>query len=106
MSFIGKITKKRLLERFGYPLPKWFKGKSKEVVEPEVWLDEGDVICDICKGWGRVERKLCPKCFGNRKLDWIENILGVSCTSTSASTSTSTSTTTESSYILSYSMTT
>jgi len=90
MSFIEKITKRMWLSRFGYPLPKWFKDERKEVVEPEVILNEGDIICDTCKGWGRVDGKLCPKCFGNRKLDWIENVLGISCTTTTSSSTTST----------------
>ena len=92
MSFI-EVTKKVWLSKFGYPLPKWlFKVEDEEVVEPEIPLSEGDVICDVCKGWGRKDNKLCPKCFGNRKLDWIENVLGKTCTSTTCSSTTSLST--------------
>jgi len=92
MSFVEKITKKLWLSRFGFPLPKWFKDEGKEDVDPEVPLGEGDIICDVCKGWGRKDGKLCPKCFGDRKLDWIENVLGKTCTSTTCSSTTSYST--------------
>jgi len=44
-------------------------------------LEEGEVLCDICKGhgyitneiWGRI---VCRKCQGLAKLDWIERIVG------------------------------
>lgn len=47
------------------------------------------IICDECKGDGEIYVepfddpeawwfKPCPKCKGNKKLDWIEQIVGVS----------------------------
>ena len=52
-------------------------------------MDE-KVKCSKCEGTGRVDRhysevhegktlifyRLCPKCGGDGKLDWIENIVG------------------------------
>jgi hypothetical protein len=89
MNFVETISKKVWLKKFGYPLPGWAFKDCKEKVEPDVKLNEGDIICDVCKGWGRISGKLCPKCFGNRKLDWIENVLGVSCTTTTSVSSSS-----------------
>lgn len=43
-------------------------------------LNDGEVICSHCKGTRKeypspITRK-CSKCFGEGKLDWIENIIG------------------------------
>jgi hypothetical protein len=56
----------------------------------EIELDEdlGEIVCPICGGRGAIElaRKdgsicrnisICPKCWGKRKLDWIEQATGV-----------------------------
>jgi len=37
--------------------------------------------CSKCKGTGffpesGIYSKICPKCFGSKKLNWIENIIG------------------------------
>jgi len=41
----------------------------------------GEVLCDRCNGEGKIyEEKYavrCPKCLGNKKLDWCERITGV-----------------------------
>mgnify|MGYP002628953280 CR=1 FL=1 len=55
-------------------------------------IEPGEVICDKCNGTGETirlfmfnysgmnehgERKdMCPKCKGDGKLDWIDNVLG------------------------------
>ena len=53
-------------------------------------LEEGEVICNKCNGKRKIEtdkpkwwqlrltevESLCPKCFGDGKLDWIENAVG------------------------------
>jgi len=45
----------------------------------------GEVICDECDGKGEVQYQIdecqstevrCPKCFGDGKLDWVENAMG------------------------------
>jgi len=56
----------------------------------EVILEEGDIICNKCEGSGYVsgcdkcegavhvsDYQLCPKCQGEKKLDWISAITGV-----------------------------
>jgi DnaJ-class molecular chaperone len=46
-------------------------------------LKEGEYICDKCNGRGSLPTRnpdvvtKCPKCNGKKKLDWIENIVGV-----------------------------
>lgn len=46
-------------------------------------LKEGEYICDKCNGRGNIPTRnpdvviKCPKCFGKQKLDWIENVVGV-----------------------------
>ena len=62
---------------------------SSKVVE-ESDLQEGEVICNRCNG-RRVIRtdkpsswrvlfkeveEVCPKCWGEGKLDWVENVVG------------------------------
>ena len=62
---------------------------SSEIIG-ESELEEGEVICNKCNGkrliktdkpkwWQRrlseIE-SLCPKCWGDGKLDWIENAVG------------------------------
>lgn len=44
-------------------------------------LEEGEVLCDICTGYGYVidptwGKMVCKKCQGLAKLDWIERIVG------------------------------
>jgi len=53
-------------------------------------LQMGEVICGKCNGRRRIAtdkpkwwvirfkevEDLCPKCFGDGKLDWIENVIG------------------------------
>lgn len=51
----------------------------------EIILNDGEMICDACGGtgwdkegltaWGG--RKICHKCQGERKLDWVSKITGV-----------------------------
>ena len=48
-----------------------------------VELREGELICPECKGSGtkdnEVDKKfynLCPRCWGDGKLDWVESICG------------------------------
>ncbi len=49
-------------------------------------VGEGNNICPMCKGIGRVVTKvmkrsrktgICPKCKGEGKIDWVSNIMGV-----------------------------
>ena len=40
------------------------------------------IECDECNGKGIVPEsefpnKVCQKCFGSKKLDWVENVVGV-----------------------------
>lgn len=59
--------------------------QTDPVVEEEISLDfvDGYVICSKCNGEGRIKHKgsrwsdICPKCWGKKKLDWIENVVGV-----------------------------
>lgn len=57
------------------------------MVETEiVELDDGEIICDSCKGLkcidyvdesGKINGKcMCIKCYGEGKLTWIENVFG------------------------------
>jgi len=53
-------------------------------------LEVGEVVCNKCNGKRRIRtdkpkwwqlrlteiESLCPKCFGDGKLDWIENAVG------------------------------
>lgn len=48
-------------------------------------LEKGEVICPTCNNdpdkldiWYPVKngKKLCPKCHGSGKVDWIENVVG------------------------------
>ena len=46
-------------------------------------LEPGEIICDGCNGIGydmtidiETSMEVCPKCFGNKKLNWTENIFG------------------------------
>jgi len=48
----------------------------------EVILEEGEIICNKCEGSGYISvgsnfYQLCPKCQGEKKLDWISAITGV-----------------------------
>lgn len=58
----------------------------------EIHLKEGEVICSKCDGSGYarddsnfVGYNFCSKCFGEGKLDWIDNILGKTVGSTTIS---------------------
>jgi len=46
----------------------------------EIELEDGEVICPECKGFGVVKAWMrtitCLRCFGTKKLDWIEMIVG------------------------------
>jgi hypothetical protein len=55
-----------------------------------VELNPGKIICDKCNGRGEIVEPFseshnsydcdfitCPKCKGNKKVDWIENVVGV-----------------------------
>ena len=47
----------------------------------DIELLPGDIICDKCSGKGWLEGKTdwyynCDKCYGARKLDWVERIMG------------------------------
>ncbi len=47
----------------------------------ETDLKEGEVLCDICNGYGysvhnHWGKMVCKKCNGEGKLDWIERIVG------------------------------
>lgn len=56
-------------------------------VQVDLKLEEGEIICDKCSGYGSYPLPhklknnelsgLCPKCWGNKKVDWIENAMGV-----------------------------
>jgi DnaJ-class molecular chaperone len=54
----------------------------------DIKLNPGEIICDKCHGIGnygytkpnrnmRSYPKICSKCSGRGRLDWIENIIGV-----------------------------
>jgi hypothetical protein len=47
----------------------------------ELILEDGEIICDKCEGTGVVSPEIfftiCPKCQGEKKLDWISAITGV-----------------------------
>lgn len=47
-------------------------------------MNPGEMLCDKCNGTGFVNSKdgplqeeVCPKCRGQRKIDWVENVVGV-----------------------------
>jgi len=46
-------------------------------------LKDGEYLCDKCNGRGSLPTRnpdvvtKCPKCHGKKKLDWIENVIGV-----------------------------
>jgi len=50
----------------------------------EIELKEGELLCDQCEGRGTIPEKddpfmlarMCEKCQGDGKVDWIENIMG------------------------------
>lgn len=47
----------------------------------ELELELGEEVCSECGGRGTIggqwfNRRLCPVCFGDGKLDWIEKIVG------------------------------
>ncbi len=39
-------------------------------------LKVGEMVCDKCNGSGIARTRLCKKCYGLGKLDWIDNIKG------------------------------
>jgi hypothetical protein len=49
------------------------------VVDDEISFnfEDGYIICSKCNGKGRLFSGICPKCWGKKKLDWIENVVGV-----------------------------
>lgn len=61
-------------------------GKSGKSIIDELDLQDGECICDVCKGTGIDPEKaegiwiggnFCPKCQGMKKLDWVSRITGV-----------------------------
>jgi len=49
----------------------------------KIHLEEGEVMCSKCNGSGYTQDNsdfnrynICNKCYGEGKLDWIDNILG------------------------------
>ena len=48
----------------------------------ELVLEEYEIVCDKCSGEGTIPVEgtrfctNCPKCLGDGKIDWIENIVG------------------------------
>lgn len=46
-------------------------------------MNNEEYVCDKCNGKGNLPTKnpdvvkQCPKCYGKKKLDWIENVVGV-----------------------------
>jgi len=61
--------------------------KLKSVTKSSLKLSEGEVRCNVCDGDGIIKEVTessvtvgtCPHCLGNRKLDWIENVVGKRC---------------------------
>lgn len=55
----------------------------KKADQKEIDLEEGEMVCTMCNGWGKVYHKhddgifQCSRCRGRGKLDWVENIVGV-----------------------------
>lgn len=46
-------------------------------------LEDGEEVCSECQGYGMVmtslaykDHKMCVKCFGHGKFDWIEKAVG------------------------------
>jgi len=44
-------------------------------------MTDGKLICDLCHGSGTYSHRddldgECPKCHGEGKLDWVENVVG------------------------------
>jgi DnaJ-class molecular chaperone len=46
-------------------------------------MRDGEVVCNKCDGRGCLDvlgspdlLQQCPKCKGNKKVDWIENVIG------------------------------
>jgi hypothetical protein len=63
------------------------KGTLNHFTLKPIVLEEGEVLCSLCHGEGvvwRVTTKVirnqenvkCKKCWGEGKLDWLENITG------------------------------
>jgi len=54
-------------------------------INDNITLLENEYLCEPCNGWGRVMNEdgelrtiyvQCPRCLGEGKLDWVENIVG------------------------------
>jgi len=52
-------------------------------MKKKIELKEGEIICPKCKGKGTYcfkgvysNKRICEKCFGSGKLDWVEIIVG------------------------------
>jgi hypothetical protein len=65
-------------ERDKYDTP--IRLKKSEIKEMD--LKEGECVCQCCNGWGEqydAERDYiirCTHCWGDGKLDWVENVTG------------------------------
>lgn len=58
-----------------------------DYINPNITILVGEYLCEPCNGWGRIINEdgtlrtlyvQCPRCLGDGKLDWIENIVGKS----------------------------
>jgi hypothetical protein len=54
-------------------------------INDNLTLLENEYLCEPCNGWGRVMNEdgeirtiyvQCPRCLGEGKLDWVENVVG------------------------------
>lgn len=57
-------------------------------LKKHIVLSEGEKVCPKCKGKGRIPKNngfftkhldpslICDKCFGDGKIDWIEQVTG------------------------------
>jgi len=58
-----------------------------DYINDNITLLENEYLCEPCNGWGRVMNEdgelrtiyvQCPRCLGDGKLDWVENVVGKS----------------------------
>lgn len=78
-SFMQTDDGKESTGEFGPSEGVIYKKSDKKDME----LKEGELVCSLCNGWGKVYHKdddgifQCPRCKGRGKLDWVENIMGI-----------------------------